>query len=171
MNTESKSENSWIGFLLAKSGVFLIPFFFLLLACLPPYLWKTIKEVIHIYQEFPKLTESELMISILTICDISMIANLIVMIAIGSYQIFVKRLVLSPESRPQWIEHISSGLLKIKMSTSLVGISSIHLLKDFINADNTTWDLTMRHILLHVVFLISTCALVFADRWNKEEKH
>jgi uncharacterized protein (TIGR00645 family) len=149
---------------LLKGNLLLIPLYFILILAQIPYGYRAVMELWHIMQCFRTIEESDLIISVLTLCDIVMIANLIQMIAIGSYHVFIRRISLPSDDKAVWLEHISSGLLKIKMSTSLIGISSIHLLKDFINANNTSWDVVAKHSLIHIVFLISTIALVYADK-------
>lgn len=107
------------------------------------------------------ISEEHLMLSVLSLVDISMVGNLIIMIMIGGYSIFLRRINLhGRENRPQWLDHINSGTLKVKMGTSLIGVSSIHLLKDFVGETGINY----KHIIIHLIFVASTLALAFTDK-------
>jgi uncharacterized protein (TIGR00645 family) len=157
--------------LLIFSSLLLVPLYFVLIAALVPYGYRAILELGHLYISFRGMEESELIISVLTLCDIVMIANLIIMIALGSYHVFIRQISMPKEEKPSWLVRISSGLLKIKMATSLIGISSIHLLKDFINANNTDWVVVAKHGILHVIFLCSAMALGYVEKVTHTETH
>jgi uncharacterized membrane protein YqhA len=75
------------------------------------------------------------MLIVLGLIDVVMIANLLIMVIVGGYETFVSRLHLDEHpDQPEWLNHVNAGVLKIKLSTAIIGISSIHLLKSFINA-------------------------------------
>jgi hypothetical protein len=81
--------------------------------------------------------KSEVMLVVLGLIDVVMIANLLIMVIVGGYETFVSRLDLEDHpDQPEWLSHVNAGVLKIKLSTAIIGISSIHLLKSFINAAN-----------------------------------
>ena len=84
-----------------------------------------------------RMTETEIMLLVLGLIDVVMIANLLIMVIIGGYETFVTSLNLRdhPE-QPEWLSHVSAGVLKVKLALALIGISSVHLLKTFINAPN-----------------------------------
>jgi hypothetical protein len=83
------------------------------------------------------VSEAEVMLVVLGLIDVVMIANLLVMVIVGGYETFVSRLDLEDHpDQPEWLSHVNAGVLKIKLSTAIIGISSIHLLKSFINAAN-----------------------------------
>lgn len=109
-------------------------------------------------------TGDEFMLSILELVDIAMIANLVDMIKSGSYTIFVRRFRFnSSDDRPQWLDHMSTGLQKVKMAASILGISSIHLLKSFVNAANEDWIVVQHQMWLHGMFIIGLVALAITD--------
>jgi uncharacterized protein (TIGR00645 family) len=82
-----------------------------------------------------RINEVEVMLVVLGLIDVVMIANLLIMVIIGGYETFVSRLDLDGHpDQPEWLSHVNAGVLKIKLSTAIIGISSIHLLKTFINA-------------------------------------
>src|SRR5687767_8886099 len=79
--------------------------------------------------------ETVVMLSVLGLIDVVMIANLLIMVIVGGYETFVSRLRLEGHpDQPEWLSHVNAGILKVKLATALIGISSIHLLKTFINA-------------------------------------
>jgi len=98
------------------------------------YAYKFATELWHLVSHATTVTEEQVIISVLSLVDITMVANLIAMIVIGGYATFVSKLnVVSQEDRPDWLDKINAASLKIKLAASLVGISSIHLLKAFID--------------------------------------
>ncbi|MBA3998368.1 MAG: hypothetical protein C0466_14545 [Candidatus Accumulibacter sp.] len=110
------------------------------------------------------INETEIMLVVLGLIDVVMIANLLIMVIIGGYETFVSRLDLDNHpDQPEWLSHVNAGVLKIKLSTAIIGISSIHLLKTFINAANLAQHTIMWQVIIHVVFLLSALAMVWVD--------
>jgi uncharacterized protein (TIGR00645 family) len=94
-----------------------------------------------------------------------MISNLLVMVIIGGYETFVSRLDLEGHrDQPEWLDHVNASVLKVKLATAIIGISSIHLLKTFINAGAYDNKVLMWQTLIHLAFLLSAMALAFVDR-------
>jgi uncharacterized protein (TIGR00645 family) len=109
--------------------------------------------------------EELVMIGVLTLVDITMVANLVVMVVIGGYATFVSKLdLLGQVDRPDWLEKIDAGTMKIKLTGSLVGISAIHLLKSFINIENVTDKQIRWQVIIHIVFLCSGLLLALTER-------
>ncbi len=112
---------------------------------------------------------TKIMIGVLGLIDVVMVANLVIMVVIGGYETFVSRLNLDEKAdKPEWLSHVNAGVLKIKLGTALISISSIHLLKTFIevrepsfvlNNDAIRWQVT-----IHVIFLVSAIVLAWTDR-------
>ncbi len=97
------------------------------------YVFRFIIELWHLVSHATKLSETDIMILVLTLIDIVMIANLLIMVIVGGYETFVSRLKLEDHpDQPEWLSHVNAGVLKVKLATALIGISSIHLLKTFI---------------------------------------
>jgi uncharacterized protein (TIGR00645 family) len=129
------------------------------------YSYKFLVELIHLVQEVKTIQEEVLMLGILTLVDISMVLNLLVMVIIGGYATFVSRMHLDHhEDRPDWLEKIDAGTLKVKLAGALVGISGIHLLKSFINITNKDMEHVKWQIIIHVVFLFSTLMLAYTEK-------
>jgi len=111
------------------------------------------------------VSEADVMLVVLGLIDVVMIANLLVMVIIGGYETFVSRLDLENHpDQPEWLSHVNAGVLKIKLSTAIIGISSIHLLKSFINAGNLSQHTLMWQVVIHVVFLLSAMAMAYVDK-------
>ena len=111
------------------------------------------------------ISEADVMLSVLGLIDVVMIANLLVMVIVGGYETFVSRLDLDNHpDQPEWLSHVNAGVLKIKLSTAIIGISSIHLLKSFINASNLTEHTLLWQVVIHFIFLISALAMALVDK-------
>ncbi len=129
------------------------------------YTYKFLIELIHLCATIGSITEEVLMLGILTLVDISMVLNLLVMVIIGGYATFVSRIHLDQhEDRPDWLKKIDAGTLKVKLAGALVGISGIHLLKSFININNKDFEQVKWQIIIHVVFLFSTLMLAYTEK-------
>ena len=111
------------------------------------------------------LNETIIMLVVLALIDVVMISNLLIMVIIGGYETFVSRLNLDDHpDQPEWLSHVNASVLKVKLATAIIGISSIHLLKTFINAANYTDKVLMWQTLIHIAFLFSALAIAYADR-------
>ena len=112
-----------------------------------------------------KLNETTIMLVVLGLIDVVMISNLLIMVIIGGCETFVSRMNLDGHpDQPEWLSHVNAGVLKIKLSTAIIGISSIHLLKTFINAANIAEHTIMWQVIIHVVFLVSALAMAMVDK-------
>jgi uncharacterized protein (TIGR00645 family) len=113
----------------------------------------------------PKLTETLIMLVVLGLIDVVMISNLLIMVIVGGYETFVSRLNLEGHpDQPEWLNHVNASVLKVKLGTAIIGISSIHLLKTFINAANYPEHVIMWQTIIHIAFLLSAIAIGVADR-------
>lgn len=111
------------------------------------------------------LNETIIMLVVLGLIDVVMISNLLIMVIIGGYETFVSRLNLEGHpDQPEWLDHVNASVLKVKLATAIIGISSIHLLKTFINADNYDVKVLMWQTAIHVAFLASAMAIAMTDR-------
>ena len=111
------------------------------------------------------LNETIIMLVVLALIDVVMISNLLIMVIVGGYETFVSRLHLEDHpDQPEWLRHVNASVLKVKLATAIIGISSIHLLKTFINAANYDVKVLMWQTIIHVVFLLSALAIALTDR-------
>jgi uncharacterized protein (TIGR00645 family) len=111
------------------------------------------------------LNETIIMLVVLALIDVVMISNLLIMVIVGGYETFVSRMDLEGHpDQPEWLSHVNASVLKVKLGTAIIGISSIHLLKTFINAANYDVKVLMWQTTIHVVFLLSALAIAYTDR-------
>ena len=113
-----------------------------------------------------KLNEVTIMLVVLGLIDVVMISNLLIMVIVGGYETFVSRMDLDGHpDQPEWLSHVNASVLKVKLATAIIGISSIHLLKTFINAKaymtNGEW---IAQTVIHVVFLLSAISIAYCDK-------
>jgi uncharacterized protein (TIGR00645 family) len=122
-------------------------------------------ELIHLVSHYGGLTETTLMVSVLTVVDISMVVNLLIVVTIGVYTNFVSRLFFGQsEDKPQWLEHIDSNTLKVKLAGSLVGVSGIHLLQSFMNIKSVPMEHVLLQVLIHFAFLLSAVMMAWTGK-------
>jgi uncharacterized protein (TIGR00645 family) len=112
-----------------------------------------------------KLNETTIMLVVLGLIDVVMISNLLVMVIIGGYETFISRMNLDDHpDQPEWLSHVNASVLKTKLAMAIIGISSIHLLKTFINASVYDAKTLIAQTTIHVVFLLSALAISYTDR-------
>jgi len=112
-----------------------------------------------------KLTETVIMLVVLGLIDVVMISNLLIMVIVGGYETFVSRMNLEGHpDQPEWLSHVNASVLKVKLARAIIGISSIHLLKTFINAEAYDWKTIIAQTGIHLTFLLSAMAIAASDR-------
>ena len=109
--------------------------------------------------------ETVIMIIVLSLIDVVMISNLLIMVIVGGYETFVSRLNLEDHpDQPEWLSHVNANVLKVKLATAIIGISSIHLLKTFISVNTLSEKTLIWQTVIHVAFLLSAIAIAMIDR-------
>ncbi|WP_235825231.1 TIGR00645 family protein [Agromyces badenianii] len=141
-------------------------------------LWHLAEEVIS---DVSHIDEATIMLAVLGLIDVVMIANLLIMVIIGGYETFVSRInVDGHPDQPEWLSHVNANVLKVKLAMAIVGISSIHLLKTFIEVGDLgsktqqenvtgneyTGEGVMWQVIIHTVFILSALALAWIDRMS-----
>jgi len=112
-----------------------------------------------------RLNETVIMLVVLGLIDVVMISNLLIMVIVGGYETFVSRMQLEGHpDQPEWLSHVNASVLKVKLATAIIGISSIHLLKTFINAANYDTKTLIAQTGIHIAFLLSAMAIAMTDR-------
>lgn len=112
-----------------------------------------------------KLNETTIMLVVLGLIDVVMISNLLIMVIVGGYETFVSRLGLhNHPDQPEWLSHVNATVLKVKLAMAIIGISSIHLLKTFINAKAYSEKELIAQTAIHIVFLMSALAIAYCDQ-------
>ena len=111
------------------------------------------------------LNETIIMLVVLALIDVVMISNLLIMVIVGGYETFVSRMNLEGHrDQPEWLSHVNASVLKVKLATAIIGISSIHLLKTFINAANYDDKVLIAQTVIHITFLLSAMAIAYTDK-------
>lgn len=129
-------------------------------------------ELMHLVQHTQTVTETEIMLVVLGLIDVVMIANLLLMVIVGGYETFVSRLYLDDNpDQPEWLEHVNAGTMKVKLAMALIGISSIHLLKTFIEAPTMTQQTMMWQVIIHMTFVLSAIAMAYTNRLMEPTAH
>lgn len=136
---------------------------------IPPVLDAASKAVVdtagNIVYKPLRLNETIIMLVVLALIDVVMISNLLIMVIVGGYETFVSRLGLQGHpDQPEWLSHVNASVLKVKLATAIIGISSIHLLKTFISAANYEEKVLLWQTLIHMAFLFSAMAIAACDR-------
>jgi uncharacterized protein (TIGR00645 family) len=112
-----------------------------------------------------KLNETTIMLVVLGLIDVVMISNLLIMVIVGGYETFVSRMHLEDHpDQPEWLSHVNASVLKTKLAMAIIGISSIHLLKTFINASAYDVKTLVAQTVIHIAFLLSAMAIAYTDR-------
>lgn len=140
----------------------------------PLYLGLIVAQGVYVYRFMIELGhliekanhgETAIMLAVLGLIDVVMIANLLIMVIVGGYETFVSRLNLGGHpDQPEWLSHVNAGVLKVKLATALIGISSIHLLQTFIKANEYSTQTMLWQVTIHLTFVFSAIALAWIDR-------
>jgi len=135
------------------------------------YVFLFLKELTHLVMDVNSLSEQTIMLIVLGLIDVVMISNLLVMVIVGGYETFVSRLRLNGHpDQPEWLSHVNATVLKVKLAMAIIGISSIHLLKTFIEAGNIgmpgakfTEAGVMWQTIIHMTFIFSAIGIAYTD--------
>jgi len=129
------------------------------------YVVQFMRELWHIITHVGSLNESSIMLLVLGLVDVVMVANLLIMVIIGGYETFVSRIeVEGHPDEPEWLSHVNANVLKVKLAMAIIGISSIHLLRTFIEAEHHTQQTMLWQTVIHLAFIVSALALALIDR-------
>lgn len=129
------------------------------------YSYRFVLDVVHMCREVNHIGEEEMLLGILGLVDVTMVLNLVYMVIIGGYTLFISKLdIKGHPDRPEWLEHTNANTLKIKLASSLVGVSGIHLLKSFIEIEHKETTHVMWQVIIHATFLGSALALAITER-------
>ncbi|MBZ6078097.1 TIGR00645 family protein [Microvirga puerhi] len=142
------------------------------------YVFLFLKELVHLVLHAGDFSEMQIMLVVLGLIDVVMISNLLVMVIVGGYETFVSRLNLEGHpDQPEWLSHVNAGILKVKLAMAIIGISSIHLLRTFIEAGfvgtaKSTYTETgiILQTVIHSVFILSAIGIAFVDRMSSQSE-
>lgn len=160
-----------------------LPLYLGLIVAQGVYVVLFVKELLHLIHGAFELNEQQVMLIVLALIDVVMISNLLMMVIVGGYETFVSRLRLENHpDQPEWLSHVNASVLKVKLAMAIIGISSIHLLKTFIEAGtigamplcsaveagvrctNITADGVMWQTIIHMAFILSALGIAWTDR-------
>ena len=129
------------------------------------YAYKFMKNLWYLITNVNEMDADTIMLAVLNLIDVVMIANLLVMVTLGGYEIFVSKLrTKNHPDQPEWMSHVNATVLKVKLSMSIISISSIHLLQTFVNASKISEKTIMWEVIIHFSFLISAIAMAYTDK-------
>ena len=149
-----------------------LPLYVGLIVAQAVYVFLFLKELYHLVLHATEFTEQQIMLVVLGLIDVVMISNLLVMVIVGGYETFVSRLRLEGHpDNPEWLSHVNSGILKVKLAMAIIGISSIHLLRTFIEAGaigqptaRITEEAVLWQTIIHTVFILSAIGIAYVDK-------
>jgi uncharacterized protein (TIGR00645 family) len=155
-----------------------LPLYLGLIVAQVVYVILFLKELWHLTTHAFTFTEQQIMLVVLGLIDVVMISNLLIMVIVGGYETFVSRLGLKGHpDQPEWLSHVNAGVLKVKLAMAIIGISSIHLLRTFIEAGamgTATGRVTeagvMWQTIIHGMFIVSAIGIAWVDRMA-QQKH
>jgi uncharacterized protein (TIGR00645 family) len=153
-----------------------LPLYLGLIVAQVVYVYLFLKELLHLVMTSTSVTEQGAMLIVLGLIDVVMISNLLIMVIVGGYETFVSRMELERHpDQPEWLSHVNASVLKIKLAMAIIGISSIHLLRTFIEAGalgtaNSTYTEAgiMWQSIIHGLFILSAMGIAFVD-WISQQ--
>ena len=167
MNKKRSIAEKYLSAVIFSSRWLQSPLYFGLIIAQFIYVYLFLVELWSLATEVKSLDENHIMLVVLDLIDVVMISNLLVMVIIGGYETFVFKIRLGIDNKadlPEWLNHVNPNTIKIKVSMSLIGISSIHLLKTFINIKHVAVEQIMWQVLIHLTFLVSALALGYTAK-------
>ncbi len=129
---------------------------------------KFFQEVFHFMPIIFSTKEADLVLVILSLVDMALVGGLLVMVMLSGYENFVSAIdIKEGAEKLSWLGKLDAGSLKQKVAASIVAISSIHLLKAFMNAEHIANEKLMWYVIIHITFVLSAIGMAYVDRMNK----
>ncbi|MEV1248802.1 TIGR00645 family protein [Nonomuraea sp. NPDC052129] len=158
-----------LGYLMFASRWLQVPLYLGLIVAQGVYVWQFMVELWHLIESALHGGDTDMevtvMLSVLGLIDVVMISNLLIMVIVGGYETFVSRINLNEHpDEPEWLSHVNANVLKVKLATAIVGISSVHLLQTFIKAQTIPDSKMMWQTIIHLAFVLSAIGLALIDR-------
>lgn len=180
MSTLSGARPRSFGYVMFASRWLQVPLYLGLIVAQGIYVWQFLAELWHLLQAVvtgdmthspvaqglnESSPETVVMLSVLGLIDVVMISNLLIMVIIGGYETFVSRINLTGHpDEPEWLSHVNANVLKVKLATAIIGISSVHLLQTFIKSQHVPNDKILWQTVIHLAFVVSAIGLAWIDR-------
>jgi len=148
------------------------PLYIGLIIVLGVYVYEFADGLWHLIRNATGYDETQIMLNVLNLIDVVMIANLLIMVIVGGYETFVSRLHLREHpDQPEWLDEVNAGTMKIKLAMALIGISSIHLLRTFIDPSQMSNYAIMWQVVIHLTLVVSALAIAFTNRLMSGVRH
>ncbi|QMT60306.1 TIGR00645 family protein [Legionella sp. PC997] len=148
-----------------------LPLYLGLILILAAYVYRFVHELFELVTHLNSFDDTLIMLGVLDLIDVVMIANLLIMVVMGGYETFVSHLTLdSHPDQPEWLDHLDAGAMKIKLALSLIGISSIHLLRTFIDPNKLSNYSVMWQVIIHLTLLVSALAIALTNKMLVQSK-
>ena len=144
------------------------PLYFGLIVAQGVYVWQFCVELYHLVCGLGGFTAQQIMLMVLGLIDVVMISNLLIMVIIGGYHTFVAKIHFSEQNPPDWLDHVNASTMKVKLSMALIGISSIHLLKSFIEIEKLEKTDVYVQMGIHLLFIVSAIGLGHVARMTED---
>jgi uncharacterized protein (TIGR00645 family) len=172
LSDRASTRPNLLGTLIFSSRWLQLPLYLGLIVAQGVYVVLFLRELWHLLHHATTFTEMNIMLSVLSLIDVVMISNLLVMVIVGGYETFVSRLRLEGHpDQPEWLSHVNASVLKVKLAMAIIGISSIHLLRTFIEAGalgqaevKFTESGVLWQTLIHCTFILSALGIAYVDR-------
>ena len=156
-----------------------LPLYLGLIVAQGVYVFLFLKELWHLVSHATSFGELDIMLIVLGLIDVVMISNLLLMVIVGGYETFVSRLGLQNHpDQPEWLSHVNASVLNVKLAMAIIGISSIHLLRTFIEAGSLgspgsklTEAGVMWQTIIHVTFILSAVGIAYVDKLANNSLH
>lgn len=150
---------------------FQAPLYLGLLFVLAAYAYRFSLELFHLISHIQAASNIDIMLGALDLIDVVMIANLLIMVTLGGYETFVSRLDIdSHPDQPEWLDHLDAGGMKVKLALALIGISSIHLLRTFIDPDKQSQHAVLWQVIIHLTLVISAISIAYTNSLLSKSK-
>jgi uncharacterized protein (TIGR00645 family) len=141
------------------------PLYLGLIVILGAYVYRFLVELTKLIANIRGITDTQIMLGVLDLIDVVMIANLLIMVIMAGYETFVSKLNLQNNpDQPEWLDEVDAGTMKVKLALALIGISSIHLLRTFIDPAKYTNDAVMWQVIIHLTLVVSAIIIAYTNK-------
>lgn len=165
MRKQSSSFKQALGKTIFFSRWLQAPLYLGLIFALAAYVFRFLHELVDLFSEVTMPDDTAIMLSVLGLIDVVMIANLLIMVILGGYETFIASLGIDRHpDQPEWLDHLDAGAMKIKLALALIGISSIHLLRTFIDPTKYSNIALSWQVGIHLTLLVSALTIAFTNR-------
>lgn len=168
-SVKARPAEKYLSLIVYSSRWLQAPLYLGLMVAQAVYVYLFFVQLLYLVMQLKTLEDNEAMLIVLGLIDVVMISNLLIMVIIGGYEIFVTRITISTlHERPEWLTNANASTMKIKLALSLIGISSIRLLRSFINSENIPQTALFWQVTIHCIFLISALAMAYTDKLSRD---